>query len=179
VRRAQSAAGPAIPDSTSGRPQSPWSSSSSSGFGPAWGTARLCPFGPFGPCTMHLHYICYYVLCAIATTSQSSWSEALSRAQWAPTKGPSRLNQRLEATRGGGLGTTGEFGEDRGAGGWPGWVPDPPGHARPGYALESGKRVPCGARCGRVPGCGRGAPPAAGGGAAASQGRARGYLLST
>jgi hypothetical protein len=42
-------------------------------------------------------------------------------------KGPSLLNQRLGTTHGG-------TGEARGAGGW---VPDPPGHAKPGYALEN------------------------------------------
>jgi hypothetical protein len=83
-------------------------------------------------------------------------------------------------------------GEARGAGGW---VPDPPGHAKPGCAL--GNESPAGRSAGGwVPGCGRGAPPtgagsqrgpyrcpggwwgpgsAAGGSAAASQG----YLLST
>jgi hypothetical protein len=42
-------------------------------------------------------------------------------------KGPSLLNQRLGATHGG-------TGEARGA---DGWVPDPPGHAKPGCALEN------------------------------------------
>jgi hypothetical protein len=60
-----------------------------------------------------------------------NWSEAFSRAQWAPAKGPSLLNQRLGITHGG-------TGEARGAGGW---VPDPPGHAKPGYALCSGQWV--------------------------------------
>jgi hypothetical protein len=106
-----------------------------------------------------------------------NWSEAFSRAQWAPTKGPSLLNQRLGAIHGG-------AGEARGAGGW---VPDPPGHANPGCALEN--ESPAGRSAGgcqvvgagpRPPGLGRnwaqteaqrgwwGPGSAAGGGAAAS-----------
>jgi hypothetical protein len=49
-----------------------------------------------------------------------NWSGAFSRAQWAPTKV---------------LGTIhGGAGEARGGGGW---VTDPPGHAKPDYALEN------------------------------------------
>jgi hypothetical protein len=80
-------------------------------------------------------------------TRRLNWTEAISRAQWAPTKEPSLLNQRLGTIHGG-------AGEARGAGGW---VTDPPGHAKPGHAK------PDYAECGRVPGCGRGAPPAGAG----------------
>ena len=65
--------------------------------------------------------------CTGAAPRRLNWTEAISRAQWAPTKGPSLLNQRLGTIHGG-------AGEARGAGGW---VPDPPGHAKPGYALEN------------------------------------------
>jgi hypothetical protein len=98
-------------------------------------------------------------------------------------KGPSLLNQRLGTTHGG-------TGEARGA---DGWVPDPPGHAKPGYALEN--ESPAGRSAGgcqvvgagpRPPELGRNwaqtdarggwrAPgPATGGGA----GPAQGYFLS-
>jgi hypothetical protein len=98
-------------------------------------------------------------------------------------KGPSLLNQRLGTTHGG-------TGEARGAGGW---VPDPPGHVKPGCALEN--ESPAGRSTGgcqvvgagpRPPELGRNwaqteprggcwAPgPATGGGA----GPAQGYFLS-
>ena len=95
------------------------------------------------------------------------------------TKGPSLLNQRLGTIHGG-------AGEARGAGGW---VPDPPGHAKPGCALENespARRSAGGCQVvgagPRPPGLGRnwaqteaqggwwGPGSAAGGGAAASQG---------
>ena len=66
-------------------------------------------------------------LAALDDARRLNWTEAISRAQRAPTKGPSLLNQRLGTIHGG-------AGEARGAGGW---VPDPPGHAKPGYALEN------------------------------------------
>jgi hypothetical protein len=47
---------------------------------------------------------------------------------WVSTKGPSRWNQRLGTIHGGGWG---------GQGSRCGWVPDPPGHTRPDYALEN------------------------------------------
>ena len=91
----------------------------------------------------------------------------------------SLLNQRLGTTHGG-------AGEARGAGGW---VPDPPGHVKPGYALENespARRSAGGCQVvgagPRLPELGRnwaqtearggwwGPGPAAGGGAAASQG---------
>jgi hypothetical protein len=86
-----------------------------------------------------------------AVSRRLNWTEAISRAQRAPTKGPSGLNQRQGTTHGG-------AGEVRGAGGW---VPDPTCHARPDCALENGS--PAGRGAG---GCqvvvARGRPPGPG-----------------
>jgi hypothetical protein len=62
-------------------------------------------------------------------------------------KGPSLLNQRLGTTHGG-------TGEAWGAGGW---VPDPPGHAKPGCALEN--ESPAGRSAGGCQVVGAGARP--------------------
>ena len=76
------------------------------------------------------------------STGQSRFPE--HNGEWAPTKGPPRLNQRLGTIHGG-------AGEVRGA---DGWVPDPPGHTKPDYALENESPVGRGAGAGQ--GC---APP--------------------
>jgi hypothetical protein len=62
---------------------------------------------------------------AVSTPRRPNWSESFSRAQWVYTKGPSRLSHRLGAIHGGA----------REVNGAAVLVPDPPGHARPGYAL--------------------------------------------
>jgi hypothetical protein len=87
--------------------------------------------------------------CNTAHTPSASrrlnWSEpfSVSQSMTGFTKGTSRLNQRLGGicVCVGGEGGGCRAGKVKGVEGAGGWVPDPPGHVRPGYALENEARL--------------------------------------